>query len=52
MNFVLHPQRRFSPRLSQTREQLRNLARAHNVPRGRDIIDTIHNLVKAGIKLN
>lgn len=51
MNFVLCPQRKVSPRLSVTREYLRNLARFHNVPRGRDIIDTIHNLTKAGIPL-
>ena len=30
-----------------TREQLRTLARIHNVPRGRNKMDTIANLLKA-----
>ena len=52
MNFIIHRQRQISPRFSKTREQIRQLARAHNIPRGRDILDTIHNLAKNGIRIS
>lgn len=39
-----------SPRYHITRAQLRELAKAHNVPRGRNTPDTVANLEKAGIK--
>lgn len=32
-----------------TREDLRDLARAHGVPRGRNLNDTLQNLIKAGV---
>lgn len=35
--------------LRVTREELRRLARNHNVPRGRDTSDTLRNLREAGI---
>lgn len=42
--------RSISPRYHLTRAQLRELAKAHNVPRGRNTSDTVANLEKAGIK--
>jgi hypothetical protein len=38
-----------SPRFNITREQLRNAARALNIPRGRNTSDTLNNLRKAGV---
>lgn len=35
-----------------TREQIRDLARKNNVPRGRNTRDTLVNLKTAGIHLN
>ena len=34
---------------TMSREELRNLARQHNVPRGRNKNDTFNNLLKANI---
>ena len=36
----------------KSRESLRDLARQHNVPRGRNTNDTIKNLTDAGIQIN
>lgn len=47
---VFVPHRTISPRYHLTRSQLRELAKAHNVPRGRSTSDTVANLEKAGIK--
>jgi hypothetical protein len=48
---VLHdPMRpRKSPRYERTREELRELAQNHGIPRGRNTPDTVRNLRKAGI---
>lgn len=35
-----------------TREQLRDIARAHNVRRGRDKVNTLRNLIQARIPLD
>lgn len=40
-----------SARHTQTREQLRELARKHNVKRGRNTGDTVRNLREAGISI-
>jgi hypothetical protein len=51
--FVIHdPMRpRTSARYSQTREQLREMARKHNVKRGRNTDDTVRNLRAAGLSI-
>lgn len=52
-SFVIHdPMRpRKSNRYSQTREQLRELARKNNVERGRNTDDTVRNLRAAGFSV-
>ena len=46
---ILRRERQVSPRFNATREELRQLARWHNVKRGRNTMDTLSNLLKAGI---
>jgi hypothetical protein len=45
---ILRRERQVSPRLALTREQLRDLARSLNIPRGRNTADTVQNLRAAG----
>jgi len=49
---VLRREPQISPRYSLTREQLRDLARAHGIPRGRNTADTARNLRAAGYDLS
>lgn len=51
MKIVIHdPMRpRKSVRHAQTREQLRELARKHDVKRGQNTADTVRNLREAGL---
>jgi hypothetical protein len=48
--FIRFPQ--ISPRYQMTREELRDLARSKNIPRGRNTEDTAKNLRSAGIKFS
>lgn len=52
-NLILrNPMRPYkSARYSQTREQLRELARKHNIKRGRNTGDTVRNLREAGFSV-
>lgn len=47
---IFVPHRTTSPSYHLTRAQLRDIAKKHNVPRGRNTPDTVANLQKAGIK--
>ncbi len=49
MKIVLRRDRQTSPRYPLTREALRDLARKHSIPRGRNTRDTFDNLVRAGV---
>lgn len=48
---VLRRERQASPRFALTRQELRDLARLHNVKRGRNTLDTYNNLIAAGVAL-
>jgi len=53
MRIFYNPMRPYkSKRYSLTREQLRELARKNNIPRGRNTEDTAKNLRAAGINFN
>lgn len=49
---IIRREPQVSPRYNMTREQLRNLARAVGIPRGRNTADTAANLRSVGFRIS